>query len=163
MIKKLIRNIRQKPKGARDGVAFGIAMMFSLMVFTIWAFNTPARMAAIEQSYANNNKEGSGSSFGSLLGGIKDQFATAIESVKISTTTGETEESESTKKSTSTLIMPNVEVFIDNVNKQNSSQQESAFSSPKEVTSDNQESKASGREVRIITTQSTSSASSDKP
>jgi hypothetical protein len=162
MLKKLIRNIRQKPKGARDGVAFGVAMIFSLMVFSLWAFNTPARMAAIQEPYANNSKEDSNSSFGSLFGGIKEQFATAIESVQVPTTTSETELNVSTQKSTSSVIMPSVEQVVDSINK-SSKQTAEASTSSSAVTPETKENEVSGREVRIITTQSTSSASYDRP
>jgi hypothetical protein len=155
MVKRLIRTIRQKPKGTRDGVAFGLALVFSLFVFTVWIFNTPARMNAIEESYTVN-KEVRESGFGSLFFGIKEQFATAINSVRIPTTTSETELVDVSQKSTSSTRTPSMQEVVDNIRKQNSPNEAGISTSSQEV-------EETGREVRIITTQSASSASSSRP
>jgi hypothetical protein len=166
MVKRLIRSIRQKPKGTRDAVAFGGALVFTLMVFTVWAFNTPARMAAIQESYITEDRS---AGFGSLFGGIKDQFATAVESINLSTTTDAESEAgliASTTEATSGIKMPTVEETINNINqnidRNNTTSSTSTSSSTKERLIEPDVSTI-GREVRIITTQPASSTSSSTP
>jgi len=160
MIKRLIRNIRQKPKSTRDAIALGGSAVFSLLILTIWIYNTPSRMAAIESSYETGG-ESEGSSFGSLFSGIKDQFASAIDSIDLATSTDEAEMEEDVqvREFNRDLVMPNIQNDIEVTGAASST------SSVDETESDNSPVKSdpSPREVRIITTQSTSSASSTTP
>lgn len=76
MFKKIIKNIRQKPKAARDNIALGIAGVFTAMIAIVWIIDMPARYDKIEQKHANDESP----SFFSLFTDFKDQLATAKES-----------------------------------------------------------------------------------
>ena len=161
MLKKVIRNIRQRPKGTRDGFAFGFAFTFSLMIFAVWAFNLPTKIAAIEESYSIREGEDVGSSFGGIFSGMKEQFANVVESVQVATSTNNEVMPVSTRASSSVKI-PSVQEVVDNINK-NSNQLAGTSSPETDTLLIEEDSVGGGREVRIITTQSASSASSDRP
>lgn len=169
MIKRLLRNIRQKPKGTRDAIAFSGALVFSLMIFTVWVFNTPARMAAIQDTYSTENKT---DGFGSLFGGVKDQLAAVVESMSVATTTDSVVETRvandlSTTTATSSIIIPSVEetsaMIKQNLASSSVQIEMSSSSSLPAATETVENNSSGGREVRIITTQSASSASQLTP
>ncbi len=78
MIKRLLRNIRQKPKVVRDNIALGIAGMFTAIVFSIWVYHFPSKIAALTDSTQSDKGEGS-PAFTDFFGEIKDQIATLNE------------------------------------------------------------------------------------
>lgn len=60
MIKRLLRSIRQKPKGVRDQVAMVIAVVVTGTVFTVWLVNAPARLASYNSNTTNAESESTG-------------------------------------------------------------------------------------------------------
>lgn len=78
MIKRLLRNIRQKPKAVRDNIALGIAGTFTAIVFSIWVYHFPSKIAALTDSTQSDKGEES-PAFTDFFGEIKDQIATLNE------------------------------------------------------------------------------------
>jgi hypothetical protein len=77
MLKRLIKNIRQQPKGTRDKIAFGIAGGFTACLLTIWIYQMPARMSAISGSH----DDGSSQVFSQFFDEIGDQFAAVKDAI----------------------------------------------------------------------------------
>jgi len=75
MLKKIIKNIRQKPKAVRDNIALGIAGVFTAMIVMVWAIDMPARYSEIQQNQADDES----TSFFNLFSNFKEQLATAEE------------------------------------------------------------------------------------
>ncbi|NCT01882.1 hypothetical protein GW766_01345 [Candidatus Parcubacteria bacterium] len=75
MIKRLLRNIRQKPKAVRDNIALGVAGVFTAAVFSVWAYNFPSKVASLaSESPANVAEDAVG--FTDFFTDIRDQLAT---------------------------------------------------------------------------------------
>ncbi|MBP6881182.1 MAG: hypothetical protein KBC35_01000 [Candidatus Pacebacteria bacterium] len=86
MIKRLIKNLRQKPKSTRDAVALGLASVFTAMVTLVWFYNSPAKMPALGEMVVKEEKP----AFSGFFSGFKDQLASvgqSVESVKEASTT----------------------------------------------------------------------------
>lgn len=77
MIKRLLRNLRQQPKGVRDNIALGIAVVFTSMVAFGWLYSLPMRVA--DRTGAATAEEQPG--FTALFKGIKDQVAGVKEAI----------------------------------------------------------------------------------
>lgn len=83
MIKRLLKSIRQKPKHSRDNIAFSLAALFSGLIFVVWLYNAPVRHTVIEERYVNTEESDSTSSFSSFFSNFRDQMASIKDSVKI--------------------------------------------------------------------------------
>jgi hypothetical protein len=77
MIKRLIRNIRQKPKAIKDNIALGIAGVFTAIVGSFWLYNFPTTHSL---QIATEADETAG--FSGLFSDFKDQMATLKESAQ---------------------------------------------------------------------------------
>jgi hypothetical protein len=151
MLKRLLRNLRQQPKSTRDSVAFMLAGLFTFAVFSVWAFNVPDRLALMNDETETAEEE-AGSSFGSIFSGIRDQVAGVVDSFESADVPVET--GDATASATPTINNQiDIQALLDDFANQSgtSSQVESNTAVDSEMT---------GREVRIITTQSASSATS---
>lgn len=79
MLKRLLINIRQKPKPVRDNIALAIAGVFTAVVCTVWIFNAPSKYSAsINNSQSEEDKS---PGFADIFSNIGQQFATVKESV----------------------------------------------------------------------------------
>ena len=71
MIKHILRNLRQQPKGVRDNIALGIAVVFTSMVAIGWLYSLPMKVPTQTESIAGEKQPG----FTALFSGIKSQLA----------------------------------------------------------------------------------------
>jgi hypothetical protein len=77
MIKRLIRNIRQKPKAVKNNIALGIAGVFTAVVSSFWLYNFPTTHSLKITTEADNM-----AGFSGLFSDFKDQVATLKESAQ---------------------------------------------------------------------------------
>lgn len=77
MIKRLLRNLRQKPKIVRDNIALGIASTFTFIVGSFWLYNFSAIHGVNTASETKNTP-----AFSGLFSDFKDQIATIKESAQ---------------------------------------------------------------------------------
>ncbi len=88
MIKRLIRNIRRKPKAVRDHIAFGVAGVFTAGVAFIWMYHLPFHQIDQTTEVTSITKE---SGFLSIFDDFKEQFAAVRSSFSSAATSSETE------------------------------------------------------------------------
>lgn len=78
MIRKLLTNIRQKPKPVRDKIALGIASGFTAVIFVVWIFQMSIGTDAL-----NENLNGEESDLiTQFIDDVKGQVASVTDSVK---------------------------------------------------------------------------------
>jgi len=70
MVKRLLRSIRQKPKGVRDQIALVIAIAFTGSIFTVWLITAPARFSSDAQQA--QTPEGESTGFADIFDGFGD-------------------------------------------------------------------------------------------
>jgi len=78
MIKRFLRNLRQKPKGVRDNIALGIAGTFTAIVFMVWLHHFPSKAAVLTSQEQTKADEKPG--FAGIFGDFKEQLASLKES-----------------------------------------------------------------------------------
>jgi hypothetical protein len=76
VIRRLLKNLRQKPKATRDSIAFSVAGSFTAIIFVVWLYQLPSRIDQMKSEH-----EGGQSGFAQLFTSIKDQFGTGEEVV----------------------------------------------------------------------------------
>ncbi|MCB9812054.1 hypothetical protein H6778_00125 [Candidatus Nomurabacteria bacterium] len=81
MLKRLIRQIRQKPKGVRDNIALGTAGVFTFLVFTVWLYHAPSRFT----SEASLSRDDGTAGFTQIFDTLQEQVANVKESVSAAT------------------------------------------------------------------------------
>lgn len=150
MIKRLIKSIRRKPKGVRDNIAMSIAGVFTAAVFVVWLYHMPARQSVIAEKAANDSTPG----FSQIFREIGTQ-ATAIKS-SLSEVSKEENEPEAQKSSLETEGDFSQGVFTSSPNTSSSSTSSSTTSSS--TSSSVQSAPTIPREVRIVTTATTSTS-----
>lgn len=91
MIKRLLRNLRQKPKAVRDNIALGIAGVFTFIVGSFWLYNFPATHSLSTALEADDDP-----AFSGLFSDFKEQVATIKESGQKETENQATGTAEST-------------------------------------------------------------------
>lgn len=77
MIKRLLRNLRQKPKAIRDNIALSIAGIFTAVVGSFWLYNFPATHSLEATVEADD-----AASFSNLFSDFKDQVASLKEATQ---------------------------------------------------------------------------------
>ncbi len=95
MLKRLIKNIRQKPKYVRDNIALMIAFVITSGIFSVWLYNAPARYAEIDNrqgqvSVLKEDKVGFAgvfSNIGKQFASIKEAVITNVASTSVGTST----------------------------------------------------------------------------
>ncbi len=98
MLKRLIRNIRRKPKHVRDNIALMLALVITSGVFSVWLYNAPARFTSIDDKQAQTGTTEEKAGFADLFSNIGKQFAsirevvvTSVASTTMGTTTTNSE------------------------------------------------------------------------
>lgn len=81
MIKRLVKNIRQKPKSSRDNIALSIAVMVTVFVVAVWLYHAPARYSAIEEKHESVGEHEAKPGFSTFFDSIKDQVDDVKETV----------------------------------------------------------------------------------
>ena len=158
MVKSLIRNLRKKPKTTRDSIAFGVAGVFTFMVFSVWAYNTPDRfstLSAFGELESGDTIEEAG--FSSFFTNLRDQLAGVAQSVEevVETEESGTDAMDTSSSENNSGNTMDIQEMINTIARPTTTT--STSSKPRNP-------EASLREVRIITTtQSTSSATSPAP
>lgn len=76
MIKRFIRNLRQKPKTTRDMIALVFAGSFTALVSLVWLYNFPSKIPALGEVVKKDDKP----AFSDFFSDFKDQVATVKES-----------------------------------------------------------------------------------
>ncbi|MFT7644449.1 MAG: hypothetical protein ACI9BF_000093 [Candidatus Paceibacteria bacterium] len=77
MFKRFVKNIRRKPKTARNKIALIIASVFTTCVFVVWLYNIPNRLSVITDT---KNKDSS-PIFSQLFDEIGDNLSSIKNSV----------------------------------------------------------------------------------
>lgn len=83
MIKRFLKSVRQKPKSYRDNIAFIASGVITAVIFAGWLYNTPTRLAAIEERHKQPEEREASPSFSRLFGGISDQVANIKEAISV--------------------------------------------------------------------------------
>jgi len=135
MIRRLIRNIRSKPKPVRDNIAMVIAGVFTFAVFSVWMYHSPARFVSLSGDSTLTPDE---SGFSGFFDQVSGQFASLKEAVSAPDEAATTSEVEIVKPDMSTTSTAPVFDFSTAGNRQSDSED-------------------TRREVRIITTSVSSS------
>lgn len=78
MLKRFLRNLRQKPKPVRDQIALGAAGVFTAAVFVVWVYHFPNQISS-QGAEAQKNLEAS-PGFSQFFSSFKEQFSAAKES-----------------------------------------------------------------------------------
>lgn len=68
MIRKLLLQLRQQPKAAKDGLALGTAAIFTALVALVWTSTLPSRAVDVTAQPAETHN-----AFGTFLDAIKEQ------------------------------------------------------------------------------------------
>jgi hypothetical protein len=144
MIRRLIKSLREKPKSSRDTVAFISASLITGLVFTTWAYNGPAKHIAVDNKI-NPESQAASPGFSQFFDGLSDQ----IERIK------EIGEAVQIDEEGQLIDMESV---VDSFEKLNTPELTKSTSSAPET-----EQKAPSREVRIMTTETTTSTSPSEP
>lgn len=77
MLKRTIRNIRQKPKAVRDRYAFWIAISFTSLVILIWVITIPDRFGDTGSLEAESQIERPGS-----VNDVISEFQSKVETIE---------------------------------------------------------------------------------
>jgi len=80
MVKRLLRKIRQKPKGVRDQIAMAVAIVFTGIIFVAWLINTPARFASTTSEGSTADAESGG--FADIFDGFGEAVNRSTESTE---------------------------------------------------------------------------------
>lgn len=149
MLRRLIRNIRQKPKPVRDHIALGVAGIFTALIFTVWLYHTPAKFSSVaeDQKPAEDT-----SGFADLFGRMKDQWASVKESVPT-----EAEISSETEEQIP-VVMPVIEATTSTSSAPTMSVAATSSASEESVATT-----SAPRAIRIVTVSSASSTASTTP
>jgi hypothetical protein len=75
MFRRFLRNLHQKPKSTRDGVALVFAGLVTSLVLFVWVYHIPARQEAIGQKYGEETVEDSSPGFSRFFSGIGEQIS----------------------------------------------------------------------------------------
>jgi hypothetical protein len=145
MVKRLLRSIRQKPKGVRDQIAFVAAVVVTGAILTTWLFYTPAGSESIESGSTEDDAPGFADIFKGF-GNVISQYN--ADSKSSSTPVVETKPVEATEIDLSTY---------DQVSAGSNDQSEVAASSTESSTQEPAVAPAtetSAREVQIISVES---------
>lgn len=78
MIKRILRNLRMKPKSVRNNIALGIAGTFTALVFSVWLYHFPNKITSLTE-FSQSNKNENTAEFTDFFGQVKDQIATLNE------------------------------------------------------------------------------------
>ena len=162
MIKRFLKSVRQKPKSYRDNIAFVASGVITAVIFAGWLYNTPTRLAAIEERHKQPEERDTSPGFSRLFSGISNQVANIKESIV-------TKEEDETVVSELDAI--DFEVVVPDTNSTTSgsfaSSSKYSWSTPdnaevtKESEGETESNTTTGREVLITTTESSSSTASE--
>ncbi len=86
MIKRLIKNIRRQPKARRDSIALSIAGTFTAAIFVVWLYHMPARNALFTAKETDSSAPGFSqffNEFGNQASAIKSSFNQDTEESKL--------------------------------------------------------------------------------
>ncbi len=72
MLKRFLRDVRQKPKGVRDNIALASAAIFTALVFSVWLYHFPSK---VETLVAREEAAKDDPAFTSFFSGMKEQLA----------------------------------------------------------------------------------------
>lgn len=150
MIKKFLRNIRQKPKHVRDRVALSIALSFTLFILIIWIYNAPSRHAAIlsETEIVDDSEDSPG--FFDSLGAIGEKISEIKDTISTSTK-DTTEDGKTAEEIIAELIASTTRASTTMKSETESSSFNFTTSTPKQTGS-------AQKEVRIETVQTATSS-----
>ncbi|MEN9922276.1 MAG: hypothetical protein RL097_553 [Candidatus Parcubacteria bacterium] len=110
MIKRILRNLRTKPKSVRNNIALGIAGTFTALVFSVWLYHFPNKISSLTE-FSQSNKNKNTAEFTDFFGQVKDQIATLNEATEneVATTTSAANENDWRKEYT--VATSSVELF----------------------------------------------------
>ncbi|MCA9360726.1 hypothetical protein H6785_01875 [Candidatus Nomurabacteria bacterium] len=156
MIKSLLRNIRQRSKSSRDNIAFSLAALFTALIFTVWLSQAPARYAAIDKRHGQSepSEESRSPGFASFFSDVRKQVASLKSSVIAEEETSVTEEPVSDTSS----------IYIEPITVEPRASSSDKYTWPSQTVKEEDKlvsgSAGRGREVLIITTDSSSTTPS---
>ena len=77
MFKRLIKNIRRKPKATRNRIALVVASVFTACIFAVWLYHIPNSLSTL----ADENSKDSAPFFSQFIDEIGDNISTMKSSV----------------------------------------------------------------------------------
>ena len=117
MVKRLIRNMRKKPKSTRDSIAFGSAALFAFMVFSVWAYNTPDRLATVttDSTRSTTNEVAGNAGFSSLFSDLREQVASVVQSFETTASTEDLEITDEPASSSGSAGESSIQAVVDSI------------------------------------------------